>query len=561
MSLRLDGFVRARSLRTAPDPDLALTIAPPDATGIAPMGSRVAAPQISPDGAFLTYHDRTNALQLRRLNSIAPEPLRRAGGILSPEVWASDSKSLVFADATNLKRMRVPDGAPEIIAKLPGPLLAGSLSDSGTLLFLTIVGGTSTSLFVIPAGSSESRQIELPGVKEAGSGYSSPWFLPGGEEFLIAVLPRGTAENEIYLATLREGRVTDPVLLMKNANTVRYTEAGGGRVVFTRDSNLYGRRLNRTTRRLEDAEELIEENVPSGLGNFSVSRNGIVAWRPGRPQPAQVTIFDRQGTVIGTAGTASEFLSLKLSPDERHLLISSPGQSWLLEPNSPGRVNVSQGNLTMLWSPDPERVLVPQGSRIVERRLSGASDGRELADVPGLARLEDVSADGKTVLFTKGAFASAVYALRLDGSAEERRPTPVLETGEWVWNTRFSPDGRWIVFQVAGQDSGIYVQELPGPGLRKQIANAGEYPAWRKDGKEILYLESNRIWSVPVDVSGSQFRAGTPVALFSVRPVNRVLDLSTLAVSRDGSRIYFPQAAAQPDSDVIHLRMGWDRGK
>jgi eukaryotic-like serine/threonine-protein kinase len=549
------GWLRPRPVDQ--DVDFALTIAPPDATGIAPIGSSLARPQISPDGAFVTYHDRTNALQLRRLNSIAPEPLLRAAGVLTTEVWASDSKSLVFADATNLKRVRVPDGAPEIIAKLPGPFLTGTLSDSGTLLFVTILGGTSSSLYMIPAGGSEPRQVDLPGVKEAGTGYSSPWFLPGGEEFLIGFRPRGSAETEFYLATLRDGSVVDPVLLMKNANDVRYTAAGGGRIVFARDSNLYARRLNRTTRRLEGDEELIVENVATS----AVSLNGIVAWRPGRPQPAQVTIFDRRGTPIGTAGPATGFLSLKLSPDERHLLISAPAQSWLLEPNSPGRVNVSQGNITMLWSPDPRRVLVPQGSRIVERPLSGAGDGRELADAPGLARLEDLSADGKTVLFTKGAFASAVYAVRLDGSAEERRPTPVLETGEWVWNTRFSPDGRWIVFQVAGQDSGIYVQEFPGPSLRKQIATAGEYPVWRKDGKEILYLESNRIWSVPVDVSGPQLRAGTPVALFSVRPVSRVLDVSPLAVSRDGSRIYFPQAVEQPDSDVIHIRMGWDRGK
>jgi hypothetical protein len=411
---------------------------------------------------------------------------------------------------------------------------------------------------MIPAGSSEPKQIDLPGVK-AGTGYFSPWFLPGGEEFLIGLSSR-SAENEVYLATLREGRVADPVLLMKNANGVRYTSAGGGRIVFARDSNLYARRLNRTTRSLEGNEELIGENVLGGL--FSVSRNGIVAWRPGRPQPAQVTIFDRKGTAIGTAGPATGFLSLKLSLDERHLLISAPAQSWLLEPNSPGRVNVSQGNITMLWSRDPGRVLVPhpQGSRIVERPLAGESDGRELADVPGLARLEDLSADGKTVLFTRGAFATAVYALRLDGAAEERRPTAVLDTGEFVWNTRFSPDGRWIVFQVAGKDSGIYVQEFPGPGLRKLIAT-GEYPVWRKDGKEIIYLESNRIWSVPVDASGPQLRFGTPVALFSVRPVSRVLDVSPLAVSRDGSRIYFPHAPEQPDSDVIHIRMGWDRGK
>ena len=252
------------------------------------------------------------------------------------------------------------------------------------------------------------------------------------------------------------------------------------------------------------------------------------------------------------------FLALKLSPNERQLLASSPGQSWLLEPNSPARVNLRQGDITTLWSPDPTRVLVPVGSRIVERPLSGSGEGREVANVPGLARLEDVSADGKVVLFTKGAFASAVFSVRLGGTTEDRVVKPVIETGEWVWNTRFSPDGRWIVFQVVGQDRGIYIQEFPGPGLRKHVTSSGEYPVWRKDGKEIVYLDANRIWSVPVDTSGGEFRAGTPTALFPVRPVGRVLDVSNLAVSRDGSRIYFPQAVEQPDSDVIHVRIGWE---
>ncbi len=148
--------------------------------------------------------------------------------------------------------------------------------------------------------------------------------------------------------------------------------------------------------------------------------------------------------------------------------------------------------------------------------------------------------------------------MRLGGTVEDGVVKPVIETGEWAWNTRFSPDGRWIVFQVVGQDRGIYVQEFPGPGLRKHVTSSGEYPVWRKDGKEIVYLDANRIWSVPVDTSGGEFRAGMPTALFPVRPVGRVLDVSNLAVSRDGSRIYFPQAVEQPDSDVIHIRMGWE---
>jgi hypothetical protein len=60
------------------------------------------------------------------------------------------------------------------------------------------------------------------------------------------------------------------------------------------------------------------------------------------------------------------------------------------------------------------------------------------------------------------------------------------------------------------------------------------------------------VFSIRLDGNPEQ-RVPTPV----LQTVNRVLDVSPLAVSRDGSRFYFPQAAEQPDSDVIHVRTGW----
>ncbi len=481
--------------------DLATTIVPPSASGVAPVGSDLATPEISPDGSFITYHDRTRTLRLRRLNSDSLEPLQGVDGILTTaETWSGDSKSLIFSDATILKRIRVPDGAPEIIGRLPGPFLGGTWSDRGTVLFVTILGGgaSASNLYMIPPAGGEPKQIDVPGLKN----YFSPRFLPGSEDFLVGTSPG----NEIYLVTWRDGKPAEPMLLMKGARPIRYTPAGGGRILFIRDFNLYAQVLNRTTRKLEGDAQLVQQ----GVSGFSVSRTGIVAWRPGPPPRPQVTIFDRKGRAIGTAGPASGFLSLKLSPDERHLLVSSPGESWLLEPNRPGRLRLSHGNISMLWSSNSTHVLVPLESTIVESPLSESAKGRELARVPGLARLEDVSPDGKVVLYTKGAFASEVFSVRLDGTPDERVPRPVLQNDEWVWNTRFSPDGRWIVYQVAvaGQQSGIYVQRFPGPGLRKQVTSSGEYPVWRKDGKEIVYLDGNRIWSLPVDTSGGEFNPG-----------------------------------------------------
>ena len=65
---------------------------------------------------------------------------------------------------------------------------------------------------------------------------------------LVAAAAAKIEESEIYLATLRDGRVADFVLLMKNATAVRCTPAGGGRILFVRNDNLYAQSLNRNTR-------------------------------------------------------------------------------------------------------------------------------------------------------------------------------------------------------------------------------------------------------------------------------------------------------------------------
>ena len=174
-----------------------------------------------------------------------------------------------------------------------------------------------------------------------------------------------------------------------------------------------------------------------------------------------------------------------------------------------------------------------------------------------------MSADGRVALFRDSK--STLFFVRLDGSAAEAVAT-IVQTGEPVGKASFSPDRRWIVYQSAGlqQQEGVFVREFPGPGLRKQIAGTGQSPLWRKDGKEILYLDRDRVWSVRVDTSGGEFRASAPELLFPVRSLEggrRLNGIAQLAVSRDGSRIYYQQPVEQPDSDVIHVRTGWNTAR
>ena len=343
--------------------------------------------------------------------------------------------------------------------------------------------------------------------------------------------------------------------------------AGGGRILFVRNDDLYAQRLDRQKRKLEGDPELIVQGVASALdiAYFSVSRSGALAWRPGKAALPQLTTLDRTGKQIGVTGPTGMITSyVSLSPDESHLLTGGPGgaSAWLMEPDRPGRL--SAGPFPWgLWSPDGLRILGGGDftPAIMERPVSGAGLIQRVADLPGGANPTDISPDGKLALLCSRT--SGLYSVRLDGPVQERVPKLVAETGELVLNARFSPDGRWVVYQgrtTENQRLGIFVQPFPGPGLRRQISSHGGYPVWRKDGKEIIFYDQNQIWSIRVDSVGAELRFSAPQTLFPVRPpAGLVAPLTPLAITRDGSRIFFPQDIEQPDTNMIHIMTGWLR--
>jgi Tol biopolymer transport system component len=546
-------------LRAKPEapaaPRLALSIVP--ATGkLRPAGDLRALPVIAPDSSSVLYND-ADGTNLRSLDSLAPSRLPATVAINLNGFWSPDSKTLFFATLRELQKVRIPGGVPERITGVPGPLRAGSVSRSGMTLFCSLAGGR-VNLYAVSESGGTAARIDVPGLNEGS--YHGVEFLPDSDDFLFAFVPSASETAGIYLATLRNGKAADPVLLLHNDTAAHYTPAGGGRILFVRYDGLYSQRLNLKTRKAEGDPELVQSGVASApsfvIGYFSVSRSGVLAWRPGGVALVQLTVFDRRGQQIDTAGPQfSNFLSVRLSPDETRILGVASGRSELVEPGLRGHVHLSPKTFWVLWSSDGKQLLGTQDGKVREHELSGSGQDRELADLGemGLGGLSDLSPDGKTVLFIRQ---TSVDAVRLEGTPAERQAKTAIESADQVWAPRFSPDGRWIVYYLT-ETPGIYVQPFPGPGLRRQVTNSGRYPVWRKDGKEILYLDQDQVWSLPVAASGGELHPGTPARLFSVRPLpGLVAALNPLAVTHDGSRIYFPQAVEQPDPNVIQIRTG-----
>jgi hypothetical protein len=393
-----------------------------------------------------------------------------------------------------------------------------------------------------------------------------PEFLPDSDDFLCLSPTRDTGRHHVYLASLRPGEAADGVRLMQTDSAPHYTPAGGGRLLFVRNDNLYWQRLNRASRALEGAPELVLAGVasqPAGSfrADFSVSRSGTIAWRPGTAASTQATTFDRQGTRLGTSGPLGAHVSVVLSPDGTRLLASGGERSWLLDVGQPGRVILPPDVTWFDWSVDGTSVVgIEPGRKLVERDVD-ASEIRSRDDLPDMANLlrQDLSRDGKTLL-SMGVGGRGLFAVDLEHTTTERRVKPLLDEEVPAFDARFSPDDRWIVYATreANPTGTLFVQAFPGPGRRREIAPIGVDPEWRGDGKEIVYLGPDRgVWSVAVERTGDELRFGVPQRLFSpVRIPTTIVGHRQLAVTADGSRFFIAEAVEQPDA-VIHVTNTW----
>ena len=186
--------------------------------------------------------------------------------------------------------------------------------------------------------------------------------MPDGGHFLFSGTgplssEGGPPAQNFYLRGWSGGKWTFPaVQLTSVSGETRYSPAYGGSVLFVRNDNLYAQKLNISRTRLEGSPILVETSVASSAGtihsdSFSVSRNGVLAWRAGREYAEQLTWFDRHGNPVETAGPTNAYLSARPSPDERRiaavvitaigreLRVLETGQGGFLTILSPGQLH------------------------------------------------------------------------------------------------------------------------------------------------------------------------------------------------------------------------------
>jgi Tol biopolymer transport system component len=148
-----------------------------------------------------------------------------------------------------------------------------------------------------------------------------------------------------------------------------------------------------------------------------------------------------------------------------------------------------------------------------------------------------------------------VWALPLSGDG---KPFPIVQSTSEERAPEVSADGKWMAYQ--SNESGrweVYITAFPGGGAKWQVSSVGgASPKWRKDSKEVFYLDPNdNIVAVDVNASGSAVQLGTPHTLFQAIGIQR--DYGPFDVTADGKKFLLNSGNLKEGSDPFTLVQNW----
>jgi len=489
---------------------------------------------LSPDGRMLVFaatskrsDEVRSSLWLRDLGSLTARELPGTIGAVQP-FWSPDSRSIAFFAGGKLKRIDLSGGSPQTLCAA-ADARGGTWNAAGVILFTPMQGG---ALFKVAATGGDPQAVTtLDSTRTEGS-HRWPWFLPDGTHYIF--LSRGGGpENDItYVGDLESN---ERVELFRGLSRTEYSPTG--HLLAVRDHTLIAqafdaRRLKLSGDRVPIAEDVNHEGEdgPTRYAGFTVSATGVIAYFPSRAAAVMnLTWFDRFGTPIDTIEASARYDEPTLSPDGKTVALdrTEPGSEapdiWTLdlERGAFSRFTTHPGtDACPAWSPDGQWIAYSSdrmGSHDLYRKPVGSNAEEELL-VSGKTPKwsDDWSSDGLYIIFEKFD-ETTLYDLYLLPMAGERTPRPFLATQFMETHARVSPDVRWVAY--TSNETGrpeVYVQSFPEPARKVQISVAGgDQAMWRRDGRELYFLASDRTL-MAVDVTGgAAFEAGAPRPLFA----------------------------------------------
>jgi eukaryotic-like serine/threonine-protein kinase len=498
--------------------------------------------RISPNGRHVAMILNTQGgrLWVRPLDSTVARHLPNTEAAVQP-FWAPGSNSLGYFSQGQLLTVDLATNLVRSLARVEDPRGAAWNSDNIVLFN----GGSNSGLSRVSAsGGPVTPQTQLD-PQRGDRRHQWPSFLPDGRRYLFTITTGDPSTTGVYLGSLDSAAAT---MIVRTASNAIFAL---GHLFYMVDRNLVAQPFDPDRAELTGDPTLVAQSVEySGdmrHGEFSVSRDGHVAYMAGGSSDASLGWYDRAGKPLGrldgnahpdiapddlaiaadrldpVAGTRDIWVS-DLRRGTHTRLTFGPAQDWVAE-----------------WSPDGKRIVytsdreTPGTAHLYIKDAGGAGADELLLKTDAHKHHSDWSRDGRWLAFESTAEGGRpdLWILPMTGP---REPVVFLRTPFAEGQPAFAPNTRYLAY--ASNESGrfeVYVQPFPASGGRWQISTtSGIQPRWRGDSKELIYVASDgRITAVDVDPETPSF--GVPRPLFQSKLVG---DATTehFTVTSDGQR-------------------------
>jgi Tol biopolymer transport system component len=529
---------------------------------------------VSPDGRRVALTaakpGRGPGLWVRSLDAPASQLVPDTEGASFP-FWSPDSRFVAFFADGKLKKVDLAGGPVLAICDAERGV-GGTWNRDDTIVF----GPKPTAaLYRVLASGGQPVAVTKLDASRHETAHRYPQFLPDGRHFLYMAAnlagPPDDPANAIRVGSL-DGKVDRPLV-----QTLSNASYAAGQLLYVRDGTLLAQPLDSGRLETKGVPVPVVPRVGSSSWQshslFSASE-GLLVYAPTFAAASQLLWLDRNGKPIGSLGDPGLYLAPRISPDGRKVAVDvqdparNTSEIWIYDASTGVGSKFAFGswsNYFPVWFPTGDRLIF--GS---DRKARGvrwdlwtkALDGNDeeiFVESPDQRFPENWSRDGRFLSLyaipVQGKRNIQVWILSMGG---DRRASPFATEALEQWDSRFSPDGRWVAYQ--SNESGrfeVYVRPFPGPGGKWHVSTAGGgHPRWNKDGKELYYLSlDNKILALPVNL-GATFHAGSPVELFAVHPTSNPFS-TVYDVTADGQRFLVNTVASDEGSPPLSLVVHW----
>ena len=481
---------------------------------------------LSPDGTRLVYLSHSK-LFTRRLDQAEATELPGTEGAQAP-FFSPDGQWVGFFAGGRLNKISIQKR--QVIPLCDGSLAnGGSWGEDGN-----IIAGFNFRLARIPSSGGTPTPLTELGPGEVVHRW--PQILPGSKAVLFSAYRSlaGLDGATIELVSLRDGRRKTVV---RGGAWGRYLPSG--HLVYVNQGTLFAVPFDPDRMEVQGTPTPVLDNVAyradRGSAQIDFSQTGTLLYQSGKAGSGLVTIqwLDESGDTRPLLPVPGNYLSPTLSPDGSRLALTSAGDVWVYElgRGSMTRLTFGGGYSNPMWTVDGRyllfRALSQRTRGIWWIRADGMGQPQSLMQSNNLQIPWSLPADGKRLVFNELSSANIedIWTVPVGTGSSgltAGKPELFLQSPFHHRTPTFSPDGRWVAYQ--SNESGryqIYVQAFPdGHGKRQISGEAGTYPAWSRNGRNLFFVSNRVLMSASYQTHGESFVIEKPRVWFDKKIAN-----------------------------------------